>query len=931
MPPNAVTGALVLVPAFTAGLKAVTRSAASSKSGSPSRSVTDGVVALASLPPSTAPTLLPPEHTNPLSHGRQPPSPSSRHSAVQAKNVAWAASHDVRSSPSQLARATQVAGHGAQPPSPSPMQTAAQTDSSWQRGSELQAKRLRSLHEPSTGNVATTGTHAAGGASHGRQPLSPSSMQTAGQAHDSSEHWPSNSQLERSRPAQRFGGWTGTQNCEVHRAAVEEGRGGVGRHVWVPTQGEPLHSPLGPRTQIPGHTAATGSQPAVASQTQFAECIAIGQEQRRNVKITVRDSLLVAVVLATACGTRPEPDAGAGGGNVGGGGGNVGGGGGSDDGGVFDFDVSSFSSFGFGPVLAGSGQCISNSGFCFDFPQPVGFSLTAMGASSPGTLWFGAGPGGVVRHDDAGWALVPIDAGPIVAFDFRARDVGVALSARPGVNDSQVLRYDGITWVSERGPESELSKYAVALLSDAGVLVGGGGFSGFLFLPDAGGWWPQYVGADLVTQVMRSGDDTDWLAGRDLIQVRSAGTSSARLPGSGGSLSYFRSATRTPGGIFWVGSPEGLYSGAPGAWVRRLDAGVTLGAASSSDTDVWAAIDELSPYSSGPQLWRWDGTNLARVDAGLPLVPLAAFSASNAVFTVKGRAQLARFDGSRFVTTPWEGFDGTPTFVTGTGADDVWSVAFKGLFHFDGSGWRFATVPRGVQLYTFAFAVERRGVAWAWASAPGGHVLYRCDSATCVPQLKPRPGVDHPSITARGGFTWLSTSNTPTPGRSRPWLRSEDGGLTPYPELPGFWRPVAAPDGGLWASDSTQAEVHELVAGAWVQRRAPSTNANFAQLTLDAVGTPVLYLCLPSGCQTEVWSGSAFARTTRPDGGAWGRAFSGEFPSNMWMVMRAPVVLHAGDGGLEERAVRGLSPSEVFMSEGHVFLTGDGAMLHLRP
>ena len=78
------------------------------------------------------------------------------------------------------------------------------------------------------GAGAETGTHDAAGTSHGSQPPWPSGLQTAGQAHAITMHWPSNEQVLRSRLEQSVTG-AGTHITEGDAQGGQK-PSGVHRH-----------------------------------------------------------------------------------------------------------------------------------------------------------------------------------------------------------------------------------------------------------------------------------------------------------------------------------------------------------------------------------------------------------------------------------------------------------------------------------------------------------------------------------------------------------------------------------------------------------------------------------------------------------------------------------------------------------------------------
>lgn len=130
----------------------------------------------------------------------------------------------------------------------------------------------------------------------------------------------------------------------------------------------------------------------------------------------------------------------------------------------------------------------------------------------------------------------------------------------------------------------------------------------------------------------------------------------------------------------------------------------------------------------------------------------------------------------------------------------------------------------------------------------------------------------------------------------------------------------------MWALNENTSQVHERTAAGWIQIKPPATTGSVS-IAVDTAGKPVFANCRNASCNLEVWNGASFL-----DAGSWpDRSFSGEFPSDMWMLGRPPQLLRGSDAGITVHDVRGVAPFGIYSNAGHVFLVVNRGILHRRP
>lgn len=333
-----------------------------------------------------------------------------------------------------------------------------------------------------------------------------------------------------------------------------------------------------------------------------------------------------------------------------------------------------------------------------------------------------------IRHwDGAIWSELPQDdpaepSGAVVA-GASASDVWIA--------GSHTWRGTGSSW-SQVGALDSLYTWGLAAIAPGDLWVGSSS-RGFWEIDrlDGDDWTPSFgreLGAE-PRSLAAGGPDDVWVVGWGAIHegylAHNDGVCWTELPPTPTWLSRVRSlrgigdfAVGQSGGIFqlhpevapgWtdlrVGPTANLRgvwaSGAANAWAvgerglaLHFDGTSVTPVATGVDADLadaWGTgPDDVWAVGSGGTVIRFDGTAWSRLSAPVTSELSAVFTSRAGEAWIAGEAgTLIHFAGGEFfpIQPPGSSVESYFTDLHGTGPNDVWLVAYRNVWHFDGAAW----------------------------------------------------------------------------------------------------------------------------------------------------------------------------------------------------------------------------------------------------
>ena len=371
------------------------------------------------------------------------------------------------------------------------------------------------------------------------------------------------------------------------------------------------------------------------------------------------------------------------------------------------------------------GRLCSTDGWCWQNPLPQGNVLEALWVRTPTDVWAVGWGGTVLRFDGTTWQLVPsgtteylhgvwgssasdvwvvgsnglirhFDGSAWATFDSGTTNWLQAIWGT-GANDVWIagwyettLHWDGSTWTSVPGPGAKPLELLYGVWGSATDDVWVTGGHGHLQHWDGTAWSMVNLGLpnDELHGVTGTGPDDVWIASYDRI------------------LHWNGSAWSTS----WTST-----NGATGPLTKFFGVGA------SSPSEAWAVGRAETNDSSGPSLFRWDGTRWSPVMDGpqATLYAVAALGAGKALAV----GDITELVGTGTPVRIGSGSPGALHSVWGSSTSDVWAVGGYWLYpnsnrlhHWDGQRWTAA--PSATARWG-ANAVWGSGPADVWAGGEG--------------------------------------------------------------------------------------------------------------------------------------------------------------------------------------------------------------------